>query len=186
MTIRDQYAPVTTAIANYDSGQEFIFDFSFIDNSSIEVYEIIVVDGTSYRYLVPVTDYIIYPNGSPRYPVRRGGRVVFTRRLSAGAVDVVIERNTLIDQTIDFPTVRVFNPRMVEIAADKATLIAQELAERKCSADVGTLTLTQEVTVSQYDDLKGSVVQFMVDKLTSILLAIDQTADDCRATPELT
>jgi hypothetical protein len=76
--------------------------------------------------------------------------------------------------------------RQIEIAADKATLIAQELVVRKCNASVGDLDLKQKVTITQYDDLKGSVINFMLDKITAILLAIDQSADDCRATPDLT
>jgi hypothetical protein len=188
MSIFDVYsAPTTAEITSYDSGQEYSFDFSYLEDSSIEVYEIIPVDGTDYRYLVPVQDYTIQGDRRPsRYPVRRGGRIVFSRRHSANATTVSIERNTLIDQTIDFPTVRPFNPRQIEIAADKATLIAQELVVRKCNASVGDLDLKQKVTITQYDDLKGSVINFMLDKITAILLAIDQSADDCRATPDLT
>jgi hypothetical protein len=188
VSVFDVYTePTTVEITSYDRGQQYDFDFSFLENSSIEVYEIIPVDGTDYRYLCPPQDYTITTFGrNNRYPVSRGGRVTFTRRHSAGATTVSIERNTLIDQTIDFPTVRPFNPRQIEIAADKATLIAQELAVRKCEADVGDLVLTQEVTITQYDDLKGSVINFMLDKLTAILLAIDQSATDCRATPDQT
>lgn len=189
MSIRDVYtAPTTAVITSYDEGQEYTFDFSFLENSSIEVYEIIPVDGTNFRYLVPVQDYTLRPRGSTsRYPVKRGGTITFTRRHSANATTVSIERNTLIDQTIDFPSgPRAFNPRQIEIAADKATLIAQELVVRKCEADVGDLDLTQKVVITQYDDLKGSVIQFMLDKITAILLAIDQSAEDCRARPDET
>jgi hypothetical protein len=186
MTVRDVYAPVSTDITSYEEGQVYSFGFTFLENSSIEVYEIIPVDGTNFRYLVPVTDYTIRPiNQTSRYPVKNGGEVTFTRRHSAGATSVVIERNTLIDQTIDFPSApEVFNIRQIEIAADKATLIAQELAVRKCLADTGDLDLQQKVVIRQYGDLKGSVINFMLDKLTAILLAIDQSAEDCRATPE--
>ena len=188
MSVFDVYSePTRLNITSAAKGQTYTFDFSYLENSSIEVYEIIDVDGENQRYLVPVQDYTIKPKGQgSRYPVRRGGTIVFTRRHSVNATQVSIERNTLIDQTIDFPSVRTFNPRQIEIACDKATLIAQELVVRKCNADVGDLTLTQEVTITQYDDLKGSVVQFMLDKITAILLAIDQSADDCRDTPELT
>jgi hypothetical protein len=59
MTVRDIYAPVSTDITSYDEGQVYSFDFSYLEDSSIEVYEIIPVDGTDYRYLVPVQDYTI-------------------------------------------------------------------------------------------------------------------------------
>lgn len=186
MSILDIYAPKEHVLTSYAKGQDFDFPFSFLEDSSIEVYEIIPDGADELRYLVPVTDYTLFAYNQPRYPVSRGGIVTFTRRHSANATKVVIERNTLIDQTIDFTLQRTFNPRQIEIAADKATLIAQELVVRKCEADVGDLELTQEVVISQYDDLKGSVIQFMIDKLTAILLAIDQSAEDCRANPELT
>jgi hypothetical protein len=71
--------------------------------------------------------------------VRRGGTDdVYTPPLPARRT-VSIERNTLIDQTIDFPERARVQPRQIEIAADKATLIAQELVVRKCEADVSVI-----------------------------------------------
>jgi hypothetical protein len=187
VSVFDIYDPESFDVTSFDRGQEYIFTFSFLENSSIEVYEIITVSGTDLRYLVPVTDYILYPNiTDSRYPVARGGRVVFSRRHSEGTTRVVVERNTLIDQTVDFPDNRYFNPRQLEIACDKHTMIAQELAVRKCLADTGELDMAQKVTITQYDDYKGSVIQFMLDKITAILLAIDTTAEDCRTRPEET
>lgn len=186
MSVFDLYAPEVIDITDKARGQQYIFPFSFLENGSIEVYEILDVNGSEVRYLVPVTDYTLSPNTESRYPLSRGGVITFTRRHSKDAIKVSIERNTLIDQTIDFPNVRTFNPRQIEIGCDKATLIAQELVVRKCQANVGGLSITQEVTIPQYGNLPGSVLQFMFDKLTAILAAIDASAEDCRNEPERT
>lgn len=187
MSVFDLYAPEDFPLVSFERGQEYIFTFSYLENSSVEVYEIIENEGVELRYLVPVTDYFLYPNiTDSRYPLARGGRVVFNRRHSQGTIRVTIERNTLIDQTVDFPNVRYYNPRQLEIAADKHTMICQELAVRKCLVDVTGLDLRQRVTITQYDDYKGSVIQFILDKITEILLAIDTSGEDCRDRPDET
>lgn len=186
MTVRDVYRGANTNdIVSLEKGQEYLFAFSWFENSSIEVYEVLDIDGNEVPVLASVTSYEIIPRGrTDRYPIKRTGTIRFTRDHPSNAVRVLIQRNTLIDQTIDFPSVRIFNPRQIEIAADKATHIAQELAARKCRADVGDLDMRQMVTITQYDDLRGETIQFMLDKITAILWAIDQTAEDCRDRPE--
>lgn len=178
MPITKGYAPevYSPPLAN----KNYHFPFNFIEQSSIEVYEIITKDGVDYRYLVPITDYKIQElTNRPRYAVKDGGRVIFSRPHSLGITAVSIERNTLIDQVADWPKhASSYNGRTVGIAFDKATMIFQEIAERKCGVVVST-PITQEVDWTAYDDFKASVLKFSVDKLYQIALEIDESGEDC-------
>jgi hypothetical protein len=178
MPITKIYEPVQYDTLNVD--KEYQFNYNYIEDSSIEVYELIKEGDTTYRYLVPVTEYYVKPKTNrPRYPVKDGAEIKFTRNHSVGTVGVRIERNTLIDQTADFPKHHTpYNGRMVGVAFDKATMIFQEIAKRKCDV-VTTTPLTQEVDWTAYDDFKKSVLKASVDKLFAIALEIDTTGENC-------
>lgn len=179
MTILVAYAPEEFAL---DADREYSFTFPAVDDESIEVYEIIHEDGTDYRYLVPPQDYtLVWNSPSPRYPLRQNGVVVFNRRHSVGTTLVRVERNTLINQTIDFPLGNrtAFNGRMVEYAFDKATIICQEIAQRKCDVSVTTYPITQTVQFGSYDDFPANQINYAITKLFTILQEIDATGEDC-------
>lgn len=177
MTILTQYAPEEFTLTDE---REYAFTFPAADDGAVEVYEIIDEGEGPLRYRVPVQDYTLRWNTtSPRYPLKQNGVVQFSRLHATYATKVVIERNTFIDQTIDFPHRHSpFNGRMVEFAFDKAMMICQELAERKCQVDV-TTPMTQEIVFASYDDFKASVVNFQVNKTFTILQEIDASAEDC-------
>lgn len=177
MTISTLYVPEQFAT---NSDREYAFTFPAADDASIEVYEIITVDAVDYRYLVPVQDYTLHWNSpNPRYPLKRNGVVRFTRRHSVDTAAVRIERNTLIDQTIDLPTLDgSFSTRMIEFAFDKHTMICQEISDRKC--DVATTTpITQLITFGSYSYLPAKQINFAVEKLFNILFEIDASGTDC-------
>ena len=178
MTIRasDAYVPVERDLT---VNRIYSFPWPAADDGAIEVYEIIDVDGTEYQYLVPVHDYFLsWGSNAPRNSLKRNGEIHFSRLHSVGTARVLIVRNTLMDQTIDMPAFTSFNGRMVEFAFDKATMICEEIAQRKC--DVTTATaITQEVAYSAYDDFKAATLQFSVEKLFAILLEIDTSGEDC-------
>lgn len=176
MTILVDYLP-NSFVTNDD--RRYVFDFPAADDQSIEVYEILNINGTDFRYLVPVQDYTLTWNSPfPRYPLKINGVVEFTRRHSVNTTAIVIERNTLIDQTIDFKNVSDFKTRDIEFAFDKATMICQEIAERKC--DVATVTpITQEVVFGSYEDIRASELNFAMQKIYDILFEIDQSGQDC-------
>ena len=180
MPITKIYEPVQ--YDTLDANRVYRFGYNYIEDSSIEVYELITEDAVTYKYLVPVTDYDLKPlTNRPRYPVKDGVQVRFSRLHSVGTVGVRIERNTLIDQVADFPRhANSYNGRMVGLAMDKATMIFQEIAKRKCQV-VTTTAVTQEVDWTAYDDFKQTVLKFSVDKLFAIALEIDTTGEDCEA-----
>jgi len=174
--ILDAYAPEEFAIT---TEQEYSFTFPAFDDASIEVYEIIELDAVEYQYKVDIQDYQLDWNQvNRRYPLKKNGKVTFNRLHSVGTVRVRIVRNTLIDQTIDFPPYSAFNSRQVELAFDKHTMIFQEIADRKCNAST-TTPITQEIQWGAYDDFKASVMNFAVEKLFDIAQQIEASADDC-------
>lgn len=180
MTILTAYAPNELDLT---SDRVYKFDFPAADDRSVEVYEIIDVDGDELRYLVPVQDYTLTWNSpNPRYPLKRNGKVTFNRRHSVDTLRVSIERNTLIAQLIDFPKYQPFKTRMVEFAFDKATMIFQEIAERKCNAST-TTPITQEITFGSYEDIRANELNFAVQKLFDIAQEIKDSADDCVEVP---
>ena len=179
MTVTTIYAPEEYAV---NDDREYSFTFPAADDKSIEVYEIILVDAIEYAYLVPVQDYkLVWNTPEPRYPLKQNGVVTFSRNHSAGAVRVRFERNTLIDQTIDFPigARTAFNGRMVEYAFDKAMIITQEIAQRKCNVVVSSYPLTQEILFSSYDYFPAAQINYAVEKQYTILQEIDASGDDC-------
>ena len=182
MPIIKDYVPVEV---NPNNQRNYHASINYIEESSIEVYEMIEEGGTTYRYLVPVTEYAIEPlSNRPRYPLKDGFRVQFTRQHAVGTVKVRIERNTLIDQTTDFPKhAEQYNGRMVGLAFDKTTMIFQEIAERKCEVVV-TTPITQEIDWTAYDDFKANVLWTSIEKLFQIALEIDQTGEDCSDRPD--
>lgn len=174
--ILDAYAPEEFVIT---AEKEYSFTFPAFDDASIEVYEIIDVDAVEYQYLVPIEEYQLDWNQvNRRYPLKKNGKITFKRPHSVGTARVMVVRNTLMDQTIDFPPYTAFNSRQVELALDKHTMIFQEIAQRKCNAAT-TTPITQEIQFGAYDDFKASVMNFAVQKLYDIAAEIEASADDC-------
>lgn len=181
MTILTQYSPEEFLL---DDSLSYSFTFPAADDAAVEVYEIIDVEGTEYRYRVPITDYsLIWNTSEPRYPLRQNGVITFSRAHSSGSVAVSIERNTLIDQTADFPfRDGGFNSRAVEFALDKAMMICQEIASRKCNV-VTTTPMTQEIVFRNYGYFPEKHINFQMQKTFDILAEIDASGDDCSETP---
>jgi hypothetical protein len=176
MTITTEYAPEEVAL---NDDREYSFTFPAADEQSIEVYEIILFEEVEYQYLVPVQDYTLETKVfRARNPLINGGTVKFNRLHSVGTQRIMFVRNTLIDQTADFPPFRPLNTQMLEFTFDKHTMIFQEIADRKCSA-VTLTPITQEIIFGSYFDLKAEVLNFAVDKIFTILAEIDASADDC-------
>jgi len=173
MTVTTAYAPVDQTL---NAARKYSADFPFSSVDSVEVYELI--DGS--RYLVPVSEYTIETFGDTRYGLFDNATVTFSRIHSAGTTGVRIERNTLIDQTVDMPKVDSFVGRSVEYALDKATLICQEIAERKCEVDV-TTPITQTYNFTGYFGFVAADINAAVAKLYAIMLEIDTTGEDCSA-----
>ena len=167
---------------NLNEKRRYNFPHNFIEQNSIEVYEIIVGEGgVEYQYLVPVTDYSIQENTTrPRYSLKDGAWITFNRRHSVGTVRVMLLRNTIIDQSTILPKSALsFNGRIIGVMADKAMMICQELALRKCQSNVST-PMYQTVDFTAYDHYKQSELTNMVEKLYQILREIDASVDDCR------
>jgi hypothetical protein len=172
------YAPLI-----YDPTEERVYEISwpFADIASIEVYEIQQSvneeeqrrERVRYQDLVVTADRVFNTWENPR------GEVRITRPHPSWANKISVERNTLIDQTLDLPDRRRFDGRSIEWTLDKHTMIAQELVQRKCTA-ITSIPITQEINFTAYDDYKASVVNFAVDKLVTILYEISQTAVDCK------
>jgi hypothetical protein len=181
MTILDPYTPYASTDLTTDTHG---FDFPVSSPDAVEVYEIVrLTDNTLYQYLVPPGDYTLTFSSPQRTPSLSGGKVEFLRDYYTQTEEIRIKRNTLIDQTVDFPSFTAFNGRMVEYALDKATMICQEIADRKCNVVVAT-PMTQEIIFDGYRTFDAEALNFATDKLYQILLEIDQSADDCTDTPE--
>lgn len=181
MPIYEDYAPVEYVPGPDNVDRKFRFGFPYIEESSIEVYEIIDVDGTEYRYLVPVTDYYIEPiHKRPKYPVVDAGRVVLTRNYSVGMTKIRIERNTYMDQTVVIPLhAHRFNGRIIGAMLDKATMICQEINDRKCDVTV-TTPITQLMEIHAYDDYRAPMIDQAIAKLYTIMQEIRDTGEDCK------
>ena len=177
MTITAFYEPAEAAI---NDAQLYPFDFPCVGADAIQVYEV-NADGLGLR--VRRQDYFISFGSDPLDPIKANGSVQFTRDHRASTATVRVERNTLITQLVDFPPkVGRFNEQMVEFTLDKMTMICQELAERKCiDPDLISYPISQEINFTAYDDMKASVINFALDKLTQIMLEIDAGGDEaCR------
>ena len=189
MTVLVMYAPrvVPARRAGGDPGlidgrhRRYGIPWESAGKDDIEIYEIARDANAAERRRERVRpqDYEIRYNKQFRSPINESGNVTITRPHPDWVTHVSIERNTLIDQTVDLKRWSAFNGRMLEYALDKHTMIAQELVQRKCTA-VTSIPITQEITFSAYDDLKASVVNFAVNKLLTILWEIKQTAVDCK------
>jgi len=170
------YTPVVVAY----TGQTEI-DF-LLENSGPESIEVWVI-ANSIRYLMPVQNYAIQMLG-PR-PLFNGGTVLFTTAVPDEAESISIERNTRITQLNDYQTVASFPSPSIEFALDKATMIAQAIAYRKCNV-VTTIDMDQVISFVRYTQFTAGMFNAALDKITAILLEIDTSADDCRNCPEQT
>lgn len=173
--ILSQYVPETFVAT---TAQEYAFQFENVGPESVEVYEI---DVEGVRTLIPASGYNIRlkPDLLPLY---RGGVVEFTRDHLSGTVKIAVERNTRITQLLDFTQAEDFPARMVEFALDKATIICQEIAQRKCTAVTG-IEITQTMTFQSYGYFPAEAITAALAKITQILKEISETAQDCRSTP---
>jgi hypothetical protein len=70
--------------------------------------------------------------------------------------------------------------RMIEYTLDKHMMICQEIAYRKCDADVGDLEMTQLIEFEPYTPLLAAELNFQIQKTFDILEAIANSAEDCR------
>ena len=182
MTILSQYAPETYAL---NDAQIYSFTFPAADPSVVEVYENIGGE-TTFRYLIPVSDYTLLFAGTFDLPLLTQGTVEFSVPHRTGVTSITIERNTLIAQTVSLPAGgrgQEFREDIIEFSLDKAMMICQELSNRKCDVVVNT-AMTQELVFGPYDTFSAALVNFQVAKTFTILNEIDSTAQDCRATPE--
>ena len=177
MTILTQYLPETFAVT---AEQLYAFTFPCADPSVVEVYEDI---SDTERTLIPITHYTLTFDGLFDLPLLTQGKIQFTVPHDPDATGVTIERNTLIAQTTSFPSSEQFRENNVEFVLDKAMMICQEIATRKCEVSV-SLPMTQEITFDAYDRFTAGALNFQVDKTIQILQQIDSSALDCRAIPE--
>lgn len=178
MTVFATYEPV---YADITDEQSYNFPYEAVGADAIEVYE--ACDVLAIRKRVAHSDYVIDFHGGERTPTKEAATIRFSREHTPGTTRVVIERNTLIDQTTDLPFVHSFNTRMLEFTLDKLTMICQEMVQRKCTA-VSATPITQEITFGSYRTLEDGAVTFALDKLSTIINEISGTAEDCRTTPE--
>jgi hypothetical protein len=188
MTIESTfYVPVVVA---YTGQEEIAFLLENSGASSIEVW--IITDG-GIRYLMPVQNYgLSLPSNRPLF---NGGTIIFTAEVPVQTASISIERNTPIVQVTDYQLAGGFSNQShssasfpspsIEFALDKATMIAQEIAYRKCNAVV-TIDMDQLISFTRYTQFTAAMLNGALDKLTAILLEIDTSADDCRDCPEET
>ena len=151
-----------------------------------EAFELWYLDVDENRTLAPPDHYTVNFSGraSPIYDS-------LTFRLNpikvpAGTVTLSIERNTPITQLLDFKEFGIFPMLDIEFTLDKHMMICQEIAYRKCDAEVGELEMTQLIEFDAYTPLRANEVNFSVQNLIDILLAIATSAESCRDRPEET
>ena len=183
MTVEATYSPTTREPKDSDVEElRYWFRWEWISEDQIEVYEI--NDTLSTRVKVPKQDYYVTGRAQvgDRGPTKKGGNIYFNRDHPVGTTKVIIERNTLIDQTTDMPNVRAFNTRVIEQTLDYITMICQEMVQRKCSAVTAT-PITQEVVFGSYLTITASQVNFALNKLANIINEISATVTDCSDTP---
>lgn len=183
MTIlTDDYAPKQITVTIF--GERLNFPWPATGAESVEVYEI---DGNNVRTYVSVNDYKVTFNGSKGFKFNvTGGQVFFSRPYKTTTVGVSIERNTLIDQTADFVMRGQFPPDIVEFVFDKATMILQEIAYRKCTDPEGTpvaTAITQLITWYPYGPFTAQALNDALDKLTQIALEITGAKENCEDSP---
>jgi hypothetical protein len=186
MSVFNIYAPTIISVTDPSVvDRKFFFPWEIQTLDQLEVYLIDNSTGTRERAKLQT----FRPKFNGREDANRltfvGGSVQFPAQFADNISSIAIERNTLIDQTIDWPNASPFNGRTVEAALDKLTMICQEMVQRKCSAVTST-PITQEITWRAYDEFSAEVIDFAMDKMADILLEISSTAQDCRSTPENT
>lgn len=171
--ILEPYVPEEYAV---NSERFYRFTFPSVGAEAIQVFEVL---STGERVRLQPQEYVIKFASNLRDPLRYRGSVQLSRLHTENTTLLRIERNTFIDQVVDFPDFTAFNTRMIEFTLDKLTMIAQEIAERKCGAEV-TPEITQTITFGSYWAITAAQINFALDKITRILFEIDQTATDCR------
>ena len=172
--ILEDYAP-----EEYATNAERFYRFTFpsVGQEAIFVFEVL---STGKRVPVRQQDMVISFASSPRDPLKYQGSVRLLRPHTEGTELVRIERNTFMDQVVDFKTFTPFNTRMIEFTFDKLTMIAQEINDRKCNTSV-SVAITQEVTFGSYWSITAGQINRCLEKITRILFEIDQSGTDCRA-----
>lgn len=172
--------PYTPEEYSVNADQFYRFTFPCVGAEAVEVYEVL---STGRRMRARLQDYTIRFASAPRDPLKYRGFVEFHRPHTAGTELVRVERNTFMDQVVDFKQYTPFNTRMIEFTLDKLTMIAQELAERKCDATV-TVPITQEIAFGSYWAIQAQQVNRALEKINRILFEIDQSGSDCRLNNE--
>ena len=182
MTVLNIYAPIVRD-KKTDEQLRYWFDWEWISEDQIEVYEVDQVAGT--RTLVPKQDYYIKGEAQigDRGPTKTEGNVYFNRPHADNISHISIERNSLIVQVTDMPNVRAFNTRVMEQALDYTTMICQEMVQRKCGATT-SVPITQEIIFGSYRVITAWQVDAALNKLAKIINEISTTAADCSDTPE--
>lgn len=173
MTIEADYAPVTGLVNN---DREYTFPWPAADPGDIYIYEVLT---NGVFQLVRNQDYSIKFGSSPREMLNYRGTVSFNRAHGNDVVSVRIERNTYIDQTVDYKQLSAFNTRTIEYTLDKLTMIAQEIADRKCEVATA-FPITQKVIFGSYWEVPARELNLALNKLTRIYFEIDQSGEDCR------
>jgi hypothetical protein len=175
--ITEAYAPEEYSV---NADQFYRFTFPCVGAEAVEVYEVL---STGQRIRVRLQDFTLRFASSPRDPLKYRGSVQFLRDHTADTELVRIERNTFMDQVVDFKRYTPFNTRMIEFALDKLTMIAQEIAQRKCDVGV-TVPITQEITFGSYWAIQAQQINRALEKINRILFEIDQSGSDCRVNNE--
>lgn len=182
MTVESSYEPeLFQKNAAYNGYPLYWFTMESIGLEAIEVYEVDALADT--KTLIPITDYYINFPSTP--PIYDGGIVVFTRQHPENVTHVRLERNTRITQLVDFPQVGIFHPDSFEFALDKATMICQEIAARKCDDPEGTPGVTYiSQTVDFYSGglFTADVIEATMQKLVDIIIEIEASKEECLGT----
>lgn len=175
------YQPV---IVNLEDGVDtYRVEMEIVGPEALELW---YLDADENRTLAPTDHYTARLSGVA-IPIYNA--LFFTLnpvKIPEGTVQISVERNTPITQLLDFKEFGVFPMRDIEYTLDKHMMICQEIAYRKCDADVGGLEMTQLISFDPYTPLYANEVQFSVQKLIDILLAIATSAESCRDRPEET
>lgn len=181
MTVFVQYQPEKFA---WDPAGPFLFAFTFefIGPAAFEVYAETQdpddITGESYlRDKIPPQYYTLRPDGAP--PTYTGGTVQLAKGIVKDSVErISIERNTPIFQNVDWQRYTAFPIKVIEGACDKATMIIQELAYRKCNAGIAE-DITQELAFEPYQVLNEAEVDFMCDRLVYYMQQMVANGQDC-------
>ena len=171
MSVLNTYYPVRFEITDLGI---YLFGFENTGLDSIEVYE--VNADNELTFLRPNKYNIIFNDTNEDF-ISYGGAVVLKRsKLKSDTVEIYIERNTNIDQTIDLANVTRFPAETIEYVLDKLTMICQEIDNRKCNDPDGTdpvTPITQTINWYAYSRFPAAELNFALDKLTQICLEID-------------